>query len=365
MTAHSPSSPAARPLALLWPPAPMYGGCGEHTLARALGGGIPHRGGTAASFWTWQRGKLSRLPTITTAWKTPRSSTFRDASRPLLRRMTLVEMDATRPLQESDVRNRRGNDRDQGEATSGTQRRSNEGRTRHDARVCRGVGAGRRCLRRRGGPRDPSAPARPRRARDTGGGIVDEVVTKVRDACGVPVGGTTSAEIEPDPERRLELVRAWHTPDYTSVNVSEMGAAEVIETLIEAGIGVEAGVWTVKDVEWLAASGVGDRLTPILVEPGELQLLGSEDKAADAFGLVEDIHEALDRFGLTAPRLQHGDGEVTWALLADAIRRGLDTRIGREDTLHGPTGERTSGNEALVRAARELAPTRRKVSLLG
>ena len=185
-------------------------------------------------------------------------------------------------------------------------------------------------------------------------GIVDEVVTKVRGACGVPVGVTTSAEIEPDSERRLELVRTWHTPDYTSVNVSETGAAEVIETLIGAGIGIEAGVWTVKDVEWLAASGLGDRLTRILVEPGELQLLGSEDKAADAFGLVEDIHEALDRFGRTAPRLQHGDGEVTWALLADAIRRGLDTRIGLEDTLHGPTGERTSGNEALVRAAREL-----------
>jgi uncharacterized protein (DUF849 family) len=147
----------------------------------------------------------------------------------------------------------------------------------------------------------------------------------------------------------------WHTPDYTSVNVSETGAAEVIGTLIGARIGIEAGVWTVKDVEWLAASGLGDRLTRILVEPGELQLLGSEDKAADAIGLVEDIHEALDRFGLTAPRLQNGDGEVTWALLANEIRRNLDTRIGLEDTLHGPTGERTSGNDAFVRPRRPRA----------
>ena len=213
-----------------------------------------------------------------------------------------------------------------------------------DAAAC--VAAGARAIHLH--PRDPEG-------RETlEAGIVDEVVTKVRGACGVPVGVTTSAEIEPDPERRLELVRTWHTPDYTSVNVSETGAAEVIETMIGAGIGIEAGVWTVMDVEWLAASGLGDRLTRILVEPGELLLLGSEDKAADAIGLVEDIHEALDWFGLTAPRLQHGDGEVTWALLADAIRRGLDTRIGLEDTLHGPTGERTSGNEALVRAAREL-----------
>jgi hypothetical protein len=69
-----------------------------------------------------------------------------------------------------------------------------------------------------------------------------------------------------------------------------------------------------------------------------------EDKAADAIGLVE----------LTSPRLLHGDGEVTWVLLIDAVRKGLDTRISLEDTPYGPNGERTTGNEALVRAAREL-----------
>jgi len=41
-------------------------------------------------------------------------------------------------------------------------------------------------------------------------------------------------------------------------------------------------------------------------------------------------------------------------LLTDAIRRGLDTQIGREDTLYEPNGERTTGNAALVRAARQL-----------
>jgi hypothetical protein len=35
-------------------------------------------------------------------------------------------------------------------------------------------------------------------------------------------------------------------------------------------------------------------------------------------------------------------------------RRGLDTRIGLEDTLLGPNGKRTTGNEALVCAAREF-----------
>ncbi len=213
-----------------------------------------------------------------------------------------------------------------------------------DAAAC--VAAGARAIHLH--PRDPEG-------RETlEAGIVDEAVTKVRDACGVPVGVTTSAEIEPDPERRLELARAWRLPDYTSVDLSEAGATEVMEALIEVGVGIEAGVWTVEDAERLAASGFGGRVTRILVEPGGHQLLNSEGKAADAVGLVEDVHRALDRFGLTAPRLQHGDGEVTWVLLMDAVRRGLDTRIGLEDTLSGPNGERTAGNEALVRAARVL-----------
>ena len=213
-----------------------------------------------------------------------------------------------------------------------------------DAAAC--VAAGARAIHLH--PRDPVG-------RETlEAGIVDEVVIRVRGACGVAVGVTTSAEIEPDPERRLELVRDWRVPDYTSVNLSEPGATDIMETLIRAGIGIEAGVWTVEDVERLAASGLGDRLTRILVEPGELQLLDSEDKASGAIGLVENIHNALDGYGLTVPRLQHGDGEVTWTLLEDAVRRNLDTRIGLEDTLHEPDGERTSGNGALVRAAREL-----------
>lgn len=92
---------------------------------------------------------------------------------------------------------------------------------------------------------------------------------------------------------------------------------------------------------------VGGQVTRILVEPVEVS-------AEHAVGLVEDIHRALDGLGLAAPRLQHGDGEATWVLLADAVRRDLDTRIGLEDTLHEPDGERTTGNEALVRAASGL-----------
>jgi uncharacterized protein (DUF849 family) len=38
-------------------------------------------------------------------------------------------------------------------------------------------------------------------------------------------------------------------------------------------------------------------------------------------------------------------------VIRDAVRRGLATRVGLEDTFAGPDGRRTVGNEALVRAA--------------
>ena len=178
-------------------------------------------------------------------------------------------------------------------------------------------------------------------------GVVDEVVKKVRGGCGVPVGTTTSAEIEPDPECRLGLVRAWREPDYASVNLSEAGALELMEALVGIGVGIEAGVWTVEDAERLAASGLG------VGSPGSWSSPGSSNS-----GTVEGTRQptpsgwsrtsTVPWTSSASPRLQHGDGRVTWVLLRDAVRRGL------EDTLRGPDGERTTGNVALVRAAREL-----------
>ena len=273
---------------------------------------------------------------------------FRDASRPFLRRLILMERNVTRPAQERPTLVTLG---DVIEARIGLQAALNGDRTKdehaavpvsveelaRDAAAC--VEAGARAIHLH--PRDPGG-------RETlEAGIVDEAVVRVRDACGVPVGVTTSAEIEPNPEHRLRLVRAWREPDYTSVNLSEPGTTELMEVLIRARIGIEAGVWSVEDAERLRASRLGGRLTRILVEPVEAS-------AEDAVGLVEDIHRALDKLGLAAPRLQHGDGEATWVLLADAIRRGIDTRVGLEDTLYGPDGKRTAGNEALVHVARGL-----------
>ncbi len=87
----------------------------------------------------------------------------------------------------------------------------------------------------------------------------------------------------------------------------------------------------------------------VLIEPWETQAT-----QAEAVPLVSAIHEVLDRAGVSAPRLQHSDGKLTWILLEDAVRRNLDTRIGLEDTLYLPDGSRASGNAALVQAARDL-----------
>jgi uncharacterized protein (DUF849 family) len=181
--------------------------------------------------------------------------------------------------------------------------------------------------------------------------VVDTVVRAVRDACDVPVGVTTGAWIKPDLARRLALIREWREPDYTSVNLSEEGSLEVMATLLEIGVGIEAGVWTVEDAEQLGNSGLGNRMTRILVEPGELQVGGDVESA---LALVENIHQTLDRFGITVPRLQHADGRLTWPVLADSIRRGIDTRVGLEDTVLEPNGDRTTGNASLIRAARAM-----------
>ena len=58
--------------------------------------------------------------------------------------------------------------------------------------------------------------------------------------------------------------------------------------------------------------------------------------------------------GSPAPVLLHGLDESCWPLLEHAGVRGVQTRIGMEDTLLLPDGSIAQGNAALVSAAVDL-----------
>jgi uncharacterized protein (DUF849 family) len=54
---------------------------------------------------------------------------------------------------------------------------------------------------------------------------------------------------------------------------------------------------------------------------------------------------------VAAPRLHHGYGPATWAVVGAALERGRDVRVGLEDVLVMPDGSTAAGNAALVAAA--------------
>jgi uncharacterized protein (DUF849 family) len=156
----------------------------------------------------------------------------------------------------------------------------------------------------------------------------------------------------PDPRERIALIDAWAVlPDFASVNLSETGAVEVCAALRRRRIDIEAGVWSVDDAHRLIAAGLAPRCLRILVEA----------QPADAGGAVTAAHAidaALDDAGAAVPRLHHGEGAATWAVLDAALARGRDVRVGLEDTLVLPDGRRTRNNAELVAEAVRLVHRR-------
>jgi uncharacterized protein (DUF849 family) len=188
-------------------------------------------------------------------------------------------------------------------------------------------------------------------------GDVGAAVAAVRVACpGTPVGVSTGLWItRGDAVARQAAVSEWAglsagaRPDFASVNVSEDGWAGVVRSLGGAGIAVEAGVWSVADVQVLARAVEVSALAPLPLRI-LIEVMGEPaDSAPRAAG---DILRALDDSPLGGlPRLLHGEAEGCWPLVAQAAREGLLTRIGLEDTTAGPDGEPVSGNAELVRLA--------------
>jgi uncharacterized protein (DUF849 family) len=158
-----------------------------------------------------------------------------------------------------------------------------------------------------------------------------------------------------DVAARARAISEWtERPDLVSLNLSEDGWRELADLLAERGIGIEAGVWTARDAERLAESGLvaswtrgsrGTRHHPpvhrILVEP-------RSENADEAVAVAEEIDAVLDAAAIPTARLHHGVGPATWAVLDAAVPLGREIRIGLEDVLTLPDGRRAPDNAALV-----------------
>jgi uncharacterized protein (DUF849 family) len=191
-------------------------------------------------------------------------------------------------------------------------------------------------------------------ARDARGGqtmapaACDAVVAAVRAATpGLPIGLTTSADVDPDPFARAAAVRTWRdAPDFVSVNLSELGWAGIVRAALHAGIAVEAGLRTPDDAEELARSPFAHQVIRALVE---------------VEGGADDAHAIAERIPREVRQLWHGFGERTWEVLPAAIAAGHEVRVGLEDVLVLPDGRPAQSNAELVAAAVALgaapAPT--------
>ncbi|MGW2744432.1 3-keto-5-aminohexanoate cleavage protein [Streptomyces sp. NPDC001450] len=175
--------------------------------------------------------------------------------------------------------------------------------------------------------------------------VLAPTLEAIRARVRVPVGVTTGAWTDPDPAARLDRVRDWSVlPDFASVDWHEPGAEEVAEHLLARGVGVEAGIWSGTDAAArFAASPLGPRVLRVLAEVTDPDPATAQ---ATARALLGELGQAHGR-----PVLLHGEEGGTWPVLRLAGRLGLAIRIGLEDTLVLPDGERARSNAQLVAEA--------------
>lgn len=175
---------------------------------------------------------------------------------------------------------------------------------------------------------------------------VAAAVTAVRHAVpGLPLGVTTGFWALPDARRRRQAVEEWAVlPDFASVNWHEPGSAELAEVLLGKGLGVEVGIFDAEAAASWAASDIAQHCMRVMVE-----LPADADTA-----LADELLDQVLAVGSPAPVLLHGLDESCWPLLEHAGVRGVQTRIGLEDTLLLPDGTVAPDNAALVSAAVEL-----------
>ena len=162
---------------------------------------------------------------------------------------------------------------------------------------------------------------------------------------GVPVGISTREGILADPAARQRAFQAWNVlPDYVSVNLSEADAPEVIRLMLKRSIGIEAGLATVADAERYVALPEAGSCLRLLIEI-------DEQESATALRVAHRIIAVLDRARSKLPRQLHGFDASKWVMHAEALRLGLDQRIGFEDGGFLPDGRAARSNAELIAAA--------------
>lgn len=174
-------------------------------------------------------------------------------------------------------------------------------------------------------------------------------LSAVRAACpGVPISLTTSAGVEPDPEKRISLIAAWtELPELVTANMGETGILELCDLLMERGIGIEAGLLSLSDARTFVQSGLAPMCVRAMVEP-----LDAEPD--DAITHAEAIERELTVAGVRIEQVHHGDGIASWAVNRRAVKLGHGIRTGLEDTPVLPDGRLAQGNGDLVAAAASL-----------
>jgi uncharacterized protein (DUF849 family) len=183
--------------------------------------------------------------------------------------------------------------------------------------------------------------------------VHDAVVSAVRTAVpgleiscstaeGIDLGGATD---------RVAAVRAWRSPpDVVSLNLAEDGAYELGDALLDCGIGIEAGLFTLADADRLLDAPWATNVHRVLVET----IFEHHEQAA------ADLARAIDArvAELGRPRLWHGDARATWAVVDAALAAGRDVRVGLEDSLIGRDGGPAPSNSQQVAQTVALTPTR-------
>jgi 3-keto-5-aminohexanoate cleavage enzyme len=128
------------------------------------------------------------------------------------------------------------------------------------------------------------------------------------------------------------------------VNWHEPRAEDLAELLLAKGVGVEAGIFNTEAAASWAVSDNAAHCMRVMIElPGDGDVPTADDLLAQVMSAQSP-----------APVLLHGLDESCWPLLEHAGLRGVQTRIGLEDTVRLPDGSIASGNADLVSAAVRL-----------